>query len=65
MTMAEDVHQEHVAQPMEGAEAESEANIVPPLTEPNVVLTTTEPSVVVPANRIVSRRSRGAIMELE
>ena len=64
-TVAADVHREDVIQPMEAAKAKSGASVILPPTEPNVVPTIAEPSAVVPANRIVSRRSRGAIMELE
>ena len=38
-TVAVDVHREDIVQPTEEAEAESEASVVPPPTEPNVILT--------------------------
>ena len=39
---AEGARQEDIAQPTDGVEPGSEANIVPPLTEPNVVSSETE-----------------------
>ena len=41
-TVATDVRREDIVQPMEEAEARSEASIVLPPTEPNVILTSTE-----------------------
>ena len=46
-TMATDVCQEDIIQPMEGAEAGLEASVVPPPTEPNIIPTTAEPSAIV------------------
>ena len=46
-TVAIDVRWEDIVQPMEVAEAGSEASVVPPPIEPNVVPTTAEPSVIV------------------
>ena len=47
-TMAVDVRQEDVIQPVEAAEARSEVSIVPSSIEPNIVLTIAEPSAVIP-----------------
>jgi len=41
-SMAKGVCQEDVTQLMDGVEARSEANVVPPPTKPNVVLLETE-----------------------
>ena len=49
-TVAADVCWEDVVQPMEVAEARSEASIVPPLIEPYVIPTTAEPSVIIPTS---------------
>ena len=48
LTLAADVRREDIVQPVEAAEAESEASIVPPPIKPNVVPTAAEPSAVVP-----------------
>ena len=41
-SMAEDMHQEDVIQPMVGVETGSEVSIVLPPTEPNIILTRSE-----------------------
>jgi len=41
-SIAKGVHLEDVVQPMDGVELGSEANVVPPLTEPNIVSSETE-----------------------
>ena len=47
-TVAEDVCQEDVVQPLEGAETRLEASVILPPIEPNVIPTVAELSVVVP-----------------
>ena len=47
-SVAEDMHQEDVVQPVEGVETGSEVSIVLPPIKPNVIPITAEPSVVVP-----------------
>jgi hypothetical protein len=63
--MATDMHREDVVEPVEAAEARSEASVIPPPTEPNIVLTKSElpsSSSTVPS---ANATGGGAIIELE